>query len=227
MASQTEEGSLTILQSALGLSSFDSAVLNVLILSIPVLLSFFGFMQVGKNYKNDKQFEVLLKIIDSSSFLRRLEKAPILVKQLFFENIHSLRKYNTSEIDFLFMEKFNLLTLNDLDELKKGGLLVFNDHNYMIKKGKFIYFWIENFKISSFILMLIFLTIAVVTLYLIEKFTPFIWMYIYFLIIFIFIEFYLIFKLQAIKLFLEKKDAIETLIARSEVFKINKGNSNT
>lgn len=217
----SENNWLTILRDIFQISDFEFVLISLFILSIPIVISSLNLFINSKGGKDDRQFKVLLSIIESDMFITKLKNSSYLSKQLFFRNIYALKKYQVAEIEFLFEDHFGPLTLNNLDTLKKGEILAFKDDEYLVNKGQFTGLWIKHPKTISLVLSLAFFIISVATLYLIEIFASSLWLYVCFLIVFVFIEFLLIFKHEAIKLYVEKKDAVQALIERSKIFNNN------
>lgn len=131
-------------------------VIIIFILVIPLSFKFLGILQTSRINKSDKQFDTLMRIIGDESFTEKFKSAPFLVKRLTFENFHSLRNYQTAEIEFLLEQKSLPLDLSQIDTLKKGNVLLFSNNKYKLNINWLHEFWSKKFSGKVFYLDLYF-----------------------------------------------------------------------
>lgn len=198
-------------------------VIIIFILIIPFSFKFLGILQTSRINKNDKQFDTLMRIIGDASFTEKFKSAPFLVKQLTFENFHSLRNYQTAEIEFLLEQKSLPLDLNQIETLKKGKVLLFYDNKYQLNMNWLHKFWSKKIFWKGILFGFIFLIVSVIALLLIQNFASYALVYILALITFVTIELILILKHEAIKTYSKERVSIQSLIEKSELFKNNQG----
>lgn len=203
------------------------AILGVTLLALFLAVKFFLFVSNRIDNKDDKQFEVLLRIIDDNDFLQRLSKQPYLVKQFFYKRFYLLKDYKVEEIEFLMSQNSLKINLYELSRLKSSNIIKFKDGHYIKKLDILTYHWTSNYRRFNIIIIVLFLLLilfsgAIFLFY----FKSNILFYVSLIPLFL-LEIYLLIKIEAVKTYIKTQDDIDGFLYQSEIFKNNQGNSQT
>ena len=218
---------LSNIKIALGLSDNNLAIIALVFAVIFVIIRCFHYIVNRVDAKDDKQFEVLYKIIDDDSFVERLNSQPFLIKQLFYRRFYLLKEYKVEEIEFLMSQRRLEINLYDLSDLKAGRIIRFEDGRYIKCSNRLTNYWISNPKkfIALIVIGCLFWIVLTAAFFLI-LFKSNILFYLSITPIFI-LEIYLLIKFYAVRAYLKTKDVIDSFLYQSEMFKNNQGMNNT
>lgn len=207
---------------ASGLSDHTITIIAILFAVIFVLIRFFSYIVSRVDTRDDKQFEVLYKIIDDESFVGRLNNQPFLIKQLFYRRFYLLKEYKVEEIEFLMSQSRLKISLYELSNLKSGRLIKFEDGRYVKHFPVLTDYWIKNFQkfiVLTIIGFLFWILIAAFFFFvLLQSNTLF---YIALIPIFA-LEIYLLIKIDAVRAYLRTKDVIDVFYIKANYLKIIK-----
>ncbi|MGE6246104.1 hypothetical protein ACQKCF_08900 [Psychrobacter proteolyticus] len=203
------------------------AIIALVFSGIFVLVKIFIYIINRVDTKDDKQFETLYKIIDDANFLERLSNQPFLIKQLFYKRFYILKDYKIEEIEFLMSQKVLKISLHELSVLKSGSIIRLEDGHYIKNIRGLIGHWNNSYYRFNFFIIISFLIWILIAgflfLVLFRNQTLF---YIAMIPLYI-LEAYLLFKIDAVRTYLRKKDVIDDFIHQGVLFKDNQGNRNT
>lgn len=197
------------------LGNSEIAIITIVIALIWLLIKFVNYVINRIDTKDDKQFDVIYKVIEDESFLEKLHNQPYLIKQLFYKRFYLLKKYQIGEIEFLMSQKNLRINLNDLTSLKSGHIVNFEDGRYIKTVDKLTHYWANNYQTFKLLIVIGFIFWIVVsavfciiflkstTLFYISSFVPLI------------LEVYLLVKVEVVKTYLKTKDYIDDFIIQS------------
>lgn len=212
---------------ALGLSDHAITIIAILFAVIFAFIKVLNYIVTRVDAKDDKQFEMLYKIIDDEDFLRRLSNQPFLIKQLFYKRFYLLRDYKVEEIEFLMSQKNLKVNLYELSSLKTGSIIKFEDRQYIKSVSSFIEYWSDNYLRFNILIIIGFLFwILISAFYFLLIYKSNILFYIAMTPLFG-LEIYLLIKIDAVRAYLRTKNVIEDFVHQSVLFKNNQGNSDT
>lgn len=211
---------------ALGLSDSILAIIALVFAVIFLLARVFNYLINRIDSKNDKQFEVLCKIIDDDKFVERLSNQPFLIKQLFYKRFYVLKEYEVEEIEFLMSQSRLEIGLYDLNDLKSSNVLKFENGRYIKSLNILTNYWVHNFRkfIALVIIGSLFWIVIMAAFFVsfLESKLLF-----YFALVPIFaLEIYLLMKIDGVKACIRTKDVIDSFLHQSELFKNNQGTNN-
>lgn len=212
---------------ALGLSDNILAILALIFAVIFLLVRVFNYLISRIDAKDDKQFEILYKIIDDDSFVERLNSQPFLIKQLFYRRFYLLKEYKVEEIEFLMSQRRLEINLYDLSDLKAGRIIRFENGRYIKCSNKLTDYWANNFRKFIALIMLFFLFWIVITAFFFVLFLESRMLFYIALAPIFILEIYLLMKIDGVNAYLRTKDVIDSFLYQSELFKNNQGMNNT
>lgn len=212
---------------ASGLSDHTITIITILFAVIFVFIRVFDYIVNRFDTKDNKQFEMLYKIIDDENFLKRLGNQPFLIKQLFYKRFYLLKNYKVEEIEFLMSQKDMKINLYELSTLKSGSIIRFEDGNYIQSIDILTGYWSNNYSRFNIFIIIGFLSWILVAaaffLVLLKSNALF-----YISITPLFgLEIYLLMKIDAVKAYLRTKNLIDDLVYQSVLFKNNQSNRDT
>ncbi|MEL0619796.1 hypothetical protein [Psychrobacter proteolyticus] len=217
---------LTYIKIITGFGESSLAIIALIFSGIFLLVKLFIYIVNRVDAKDDKQFEMLYKIIDDENFLERLSNQPFLIKQLFYKRLYLLKDYKVEEIEFLMSQKFLKINLHELSALKSGSIIRFEDGQYIKKVRGLSSYWSNNYhRFNIFIIIFFLIWILIVgflSLVLFQNQTLF---YIATIPLYI-LEAYLLFKIDAVRTYLRTKNLIDEFVHQSQLFKDNQCNRN-
>ncbi|MEN6668901.1 hypothetical protein AAJP47_00820 [Psychrobacter sp. B38] len=217
---------LSNIKIALGLSDNNLAILALVFAVIFVIIRCFHYIVNRVDAKDDKQFEVLYKIIDDNSFVERLNNQPFLIKQLFYRRFYLLKEYKVEEIEFLMSQRRLEINLYDLSDLKSGRIIRFENGRYIKCSNRLTNYWINNAKkFMALVVMGCLFWIGIMAALFLLLLKSSILFYLSMTPIFI-LEIYLLIKFYAVRAYLKTKDVIDGFLYQSELFKNNQGTNN-
>lgn len=206
---------LEYLKTGLNLSEPVFTIIFFAIVLLFFVVKFFIFISSRIDAKDDKQFDMLYKIIEDDSFLSRLSNQPYLIKQLFYKRFYLLKDYNVEEVEFLMSQNSLKISLNQLTTLKSGHIIKFEDGRYTKTVNRLTNYWADNFRRFNFFIMLGFafwILISACLCILLLKSTALFYASIIPLFI---LEVYLLVKIEAVKAYLKSQDYIDDFITQS------------
>lgn len=218
---------LSNIKIALGLSDNILAVLALVFAVVFLLARVFNYLINRIDAKDDKQFEVLYKIIDDDSFVERLSNQPFLIKQLFYRRFYLLKEYKVEEIEFLMSQSRLEISLYELSDLKSSNIIKFENGKYVKSFNILTNYWVNNFRklialtIIGFLFWIVIMSVFFV-LFLESK----VLFYLAVAPIFV-LEIYLLMRIDGVKAYLRTKDVIDSFLYQSELFKNNQGMNDT
>lgn len=218
---------LSNIKIALGLSENILAVLALVFAVVFLLARVFNYLINRIDAKDDKQFEVLYKIIDDDSFVERLSNQPFLIKQLFYRRFYLLKEYKVEEIEFLMSQSRLEISLYELSDLKSSNIIKFENGKYVKSFNILTNYWVNNFRklialtIIGFLFWIVIMSVFFV-LFLESK----VLFYLAVAPIFV-LEIYLLMRIDGIRAYLRTKDVIDSFLYQSELFKNNQGMNDT
>ncbi|MFP3456058.1 hypothetical protein R0J89_07315 [Psychrobacter sp. SIMBA_152] len=217
---------LTYIKIITGFGESSLAIIALIFSGIFLLVKLFIYIVNRVDAKDDKQFEMLYKIIDDENFLERLSNQPFLVKQLFYKRLYLLKDYKVEEIEFLMSQKFLKINLHELSALKSGSIIRFEDGQYIKKVRGLSSYWSNNYhRFNIFIIIFFLIWILIVgflSLVLFQNQTLF---YIAMIPLYI-LEAYLLFKIDTVRTYVRTKNLIDEFVHQSQLFKDNQCNRN-
>lgn len=217
---------LTYIKIITGFGESSLAIIALIFSGIFLLVKLFIYIVNRVDAKDDKQFEMLYKIIDDENFLERLSNQPFLIKQLFYKRLYLLKDYKVEEIEFLMSQKFLKINLHELSALKSGSIIRFEDGQYIKKVKGLSSYWSNNYhRFNIFIIIFFLIWILIVgflSLVLFQNQTLF---YIAMIPLYI-LEAYLLFKIDTVRTYLRTKNLIDEFVHQSQLFKDNQCNRN-
>ena len=217
---------LTYIKIITGFGESSLAIIALIFSGIFLLVKLFIYIVNRVDAKDDKQFEMLYKIIDDENFLERLSNQPFLIKQLFYKRLYLLKDYKVEEIEFLMSQKFLKINLHELSALKSGSIIRFEDGQYIKKVRGLSSYWSNNYhRFNIFIIIFFLIWILIVgflSLVLFQNQTLF---YIAMIPLYI-LEAYLLFKIDTVRTYLRTKNLIDEFVHQSQLFKDNQCNRN-
>ena len=218
---------LSNIKIALGLSDNNLAIIALVFAVIFVIIRCFHYIVNRVDAKDDKQFEVLYKIIDDDSFVERLNSQPFLIKQLFYRRFYLLKEYKVEEIEFLMSQSRLEISLYELSDLKSSNIIKFENGKYVKSFNILTNYWVNNFRklialtIIGFLFWIVIMSVFFV-LFLESK----VLFYLAVAPIFV-LEIYLLMRIDGVRAYLRTKDVIDSFLYQSEMFKNNQGMNNT
>lgn len=218
---------LSNIKIALGLSDNNLAIIALVFAVIFVIIRCFHYIVNRVDAKDDKQFEVLYKIIDDDSFVERLSNQPFLIKQLFYRRFYLLKEYKVEEIEFLMSQSRLEISLYELSDLKSSNIIKFENGKYVKSFNILTNYWVNNFRklialtIIGFLFWIVIMSVFFV-LFLESK----VLFYLAVTPIFV-LEIYLLMRIDGVRAYLRTKDVIDSFLYQSEMFKNNQGMNNT
>ena len=218
---------LSNIKIALGLSDNILAILALGFAVVFLLARVFNYLINRIDAKDDKQFEVLYKIIDDDSFVERLSNQPFLIKQLFYRRFYLLKEYKVEEIEFLMSQSRLEISLYELSDLKSSNIIKFENGKYVKSFNILTNYWVNNFRklialtIIGFLFWIVIMSVFFV-LFLESK----VLFYLAVTPIFV-LEIYLLMRIDGVRAYLRTKDVIDSFLYQSEMFKNNQGMNNT
>lgn len=218
---------LSNIKIALGLSDNILAILALVFAVVFLLARVFNYLINRIDAKDDKQFEVLYKIIDDDSFVERLSNQPFLIKQLFYRRFYLLKEYKVEEIEFLMSQSRLEISLYELSDLKSSNIIKFENGKYVKSFNILTNYWVNNFRklialtIIGFLFWIVIMSVFFV-LFLESK----VLFYLAVTPIFV-LEIYLLMRIDGVRAYLRTKDVIDSFLYQSEMFKNNQGMNNT
>ncbi len=210
----------------LGLSNFAIAIATIIIVLIWILIKFVDYVINRVDIKDDKQFEVLYKIIEDKDFLDQLNNQPYLIKQLFYKRFYLLKNYKVEEIEFLMSQSRLEINLNELSNLKSGRILKFKNGAYCKSIDNITFYWANNYRRSNAFIVIGFVFWIVVSAFFCILFLKSITLFYASIVPLLMLEGYLLVKVEVVKSYLKYQDDINDFVYQSEVFKNRQGNSN-
>ena len=145
---------LSSAQIALGLNDYAQAIITIIVITILVFVRPFNYIVNRVDAKDDKQFEMLYKIIDDENFLERLSNQPFLIKQLFYKRFYLLKDYKVEEIEFLMSQKSLKISLYEISTLKSGSIIKFQNGKYIKNIKSLTNYWIRHHRrFNTFIII--------------------------------------------------------------------------
>ena len=212
---------------ALGLSDHAITIIAILFAVIFAFIKALNYIVTRVDAKDDKQFEILYKVIDDDGFVERLNRQPFLIKQLFYRRFYLLKDYKVEEIEFLMSQGHLKISLYDLSNLKSGRLIKFEDGQYIKNIKGLSSHWSNNYHRFNIFIVIFFLTWILIagfsSLVLFQNKTLF---YIAMIPLYV-LEAYLLFKIDAVRAYLRTKNVIDDFVHQSVLFKNNQGNNDT
>lgn len=218
---------LSNIKIALGLSDNILAILALVFAVVFLLARVFNYLINRIDAKDDKQFEVLYKIIDDDSFVERLSNQTFLIKQLFYRCFYLLKEYKVEEIEFLMSQSRLEISLYELSDLKSSNIIKFENGKYVKSFNILTNYWVNNFRklialtIIGFLFWIVIMSVFFV-LFLESK----VLFYLAVTPIFV-LEIYLLMRIDGVRAYLRTKDVIDSFLYQSEMFKNNQGMNNT
>ena len=206
---------LSNVKTALSLGDFAIAIAMIVIALMWQLIKFANYVINRVDIKDDKQFDIIYKIIEDEGFLGKLHSQPYLIKQLFYKRFYLLKAYQIEEVDFLMSQKTLSINLNELTSLKSKRILNFKDGRYIKTVDKLTHYWANNYKIFNLLIAIGFIFWIVVsavfciiflkstTLFYLSSFFP------------LTLEVYLLIKVEVVKTYLKTQDHIDDFIIQS------------
>ena len=218
---------LSSAQIALGLNDYAQAIITIIVITVLVFVRPFNYIVNRVDAKDDKQFEMLYKIIDDENFLERLSNQPFLIKQLFYKRFYLLKDYKVEEIEFLMSQKSLKISLYEISTLKSGSIIKFQNGKYIKNINSLTNYWIRHHRRFNTFIIIGFLCWILISLFffliLFKSTTLF---YISIAPLFL-LEIYLLIKIDGVRAYLRTKNVIDDFIHQSTLFKDNQGNRNT
>ena len=210
-----------------GFDDFSLAIIALVFFGIFVLVKIFIYTVNRVDTKDDKQFEMLYKIIDDENFLERLSNQPFLIKQLFYKRFYLLRDYKVEEIEFLMSQKILKISLYEISTLKSGSIIKFEDGKYIKNINILTNYWINQYRRFNTLIIIGFLCwILISSLFFLVLFKREILFCIAITPLFL-LEIYLLIKIDSVRAYLRTKNVIDEFLHQSALFKDNQGNRNT
>ena len=210
-----------------GFDDFSLAIIALVFFGIFVLVKIFIYTVNRVDTKDDKQFEMLYKIIDDENFLERLSNQPFLIKQLFYKRFYLLRDYKVEEIEFLMPQKILKISLYEISTLKSGSIIKFEDGKYIKNINILTNYWINQYRRFNTLIIIGFLCwILISSLFFLVLFKREILFCIAITPLFL-LEIYLLIKIDSVRAYLRTKNVIDEFLHQSALFKDNQGNRNT
>lgn len=210
-----------------GFDDFSLAIIALVFFGIFVLVKIFIYTVNRVDTKDDKQFEMLYKIIDDENFLERLSNQPFLIKQLFYKRFYLLKDYKVEEIEFLMSQKSLKISLYEISTLKSGSIIKFQNGKYIKNINSLTNYWIRHHRRFNTFIIIGFLCWILISLFffliLFKSTTLF---YISIAPLFL-LEIYLLIKIDGVRVYLRTKNVINDFIHQSALFEDNQGNRNT
>ena len=206
---------LSNVKTVLGLGNFAITIATIVLALMGLLIKFVKYVINRVDIKDDKQFDVIYKVIEDEGFLEKLHNQPYLIKQLFYKRFYLLKEYQIEETEFLMSQKNLRINLNDLTSLKSGHIVNFEDGRYIKTVDKLTHYWANNYQTFKLLIVIGFIFWIVVstvfciiflksnTLFYISSFFPLI------------LEVYLLVKVEVVKTYLKTKDYIDDFIIQS------------
>ena len=218
---------LSSAQIALGLNDYAQAIITIIVITVLVFVRPFNYIVNRVDAKDDKQFEMLYKIIDDENFLERLSNQPFLIKQLFYKRFYLLKDYKVEEIEFLMSQKSLKISLYEISTLKSGSIIKFQNGKYIKNIKSLTNYWIRHHRRFNTFIIIGFLCWILISLFffliLFKSTTLF---YISIAPLFL-LEIYLLIKIDGVRAYLRTKNVIDDFIHQSALFEDNQGNRNT
>ncbi|MBH0086376.1 hypothetical protein I6E84_09120 [Psychrobacter sp. SCQQ22] len=218
---------LSSAQIALGLNDYAQAIITIIVITVLVFVRPFNYIVNRVDAKDDKQFEMLYKIIDDENFLERLSNQPFLIKQLFYKRFYLLKDYKVEEIEFLMSQKSLKISLYEISTLKSGSIIKFQNGKYIKNINSLTNYWIRHHRRFNTFIIIGFLCWILISLFffliLFKSTTLF---YISIAPLFL-LEIYLLIKIDGVRAYLRTKNVIDDFIHQSALFEDNQGNRNT
>ena len=212
---------------ALELDDYTITIIAVIFAVIFTFIKVLNYIVTRIDAKDDKQFEMLYKIIDDEDFLRRLSNQPFLIKQLFYKRFYLLRDYKVEEIEFLMSQKSLKINLYELSSLKTGSIIKFENKQYIKSVSNLVEYWSNNYIRFNILIIIGFLFwILISAFYFLLIYKSNILFYLAMTPLFG-LEIYLLIKIDTVKAYLRTKNVIEDFVHQSVLFKNNQGNSDT
>lgn len=208
---------------ALGFSDNILSIIALIFAVIFLLARVFNYLINRIDTKDDKQFEVLCKIIDDDKFGERLSNQPFLIKQLFYKRFYVLKGYKVEEIEFLMSQSRLEIDLYDLSDLKSSNILKFEDGRYSKSLNILTDYWVHNFRKFIALVTIGFLLWIVIMAAFFVSFLETKLLFYFALIPIFALEIYLLMKIDGVKAYLRTKDVIDSVLYQSELFKNNQG----
>ena len=218
---------LSSAQIALGLNDYAQAIITIIVITVLVFVRPFNYIVNRVDAKDDKQFEMLYKIIDDENFLERLSNQPFLIKQLFYKRFYLLKDYKVEEIEFLMSQKSLKISLYEISTLKSGSIIKFQNGKYIKNINSLTNYWIRHHRRFNTFIIIGFLCWILISLFffliLFKSTTLF---YVSIVPLFL-LEIYLLIKIDGVRAYLRTKNVIDDFIHQSALFEDNQGNRNT
>ncbi|MGP9689216.1 hypothetical protein ACT3TH_08665 [Psychrobacter sp. AOP22-C1-C5] len=218
---------LSNIKIALGLSDNILAVLALIFAVVFLLARVFNYLINRIDAKDDKQFEVLYKIIDDDSFVERLSNQPFLIKQLFYRRFYLLKEYKVEEIEFLMSQSRLEISLYELSDLKSSNIIKFENGKYVKSFNILTNYWVNNFrKLTALTIIGFLFWIVIMSVFFVSFLESKVLFYLAVAPIFV-LEIYLLMRIDGVKAYLRTKDVIDSFLYQSELFKNNQGMNDT
>ncbi|WP_352259351.1 hypothetical protein [Psychrobacter sp. TB55-MNA-CIBAN-0194] len=218
---------LSSAQIALGLNDYAQAIITIIVITILVFVRPFNYIVNRVDAKDDKQFEMLYKIIDDENFLERLSNQPFLIKQLFYKRFYLLKDYKVEEIEFLMSQKSLKISLYEISTLKSGSIIKFQNGKYIKNINSLTNYWIRHYRrFNTFIIIGFLCWILISSFFFLILFKSTTLFYISIAPLFL-LEIYLLIKIDGVRAYLRTKNVIDDFIHQSALFEDNQGNRNT
>lgn len=218
---------LSSAQIAFGLNDYAQAIITIIVITILVFVRPFNYIVNRVDAKDDKQFEMLYKIIDDENFLERLSNQPFLIKQLFYKRFYLLKDYKVEEIEFLMSQKSLKISLYEISTLKSGSIIKFQNGKYIKNINSLTNYWIRHHRrLNTFIIIGFLCWILISLFFFLMLFKSTTLFYISIAPLFL-LEIYLLIKIDGVRAYLRTKNVIDDFIHQSTLFKDNQGNRNT
>ncbi len=212
---------LSNIRIALDLSNFTIAIIAIMFAVILGFMKLFNYIVNRIDAKDDKQFEVLYKIIEDRNFFVSLNNQPYLIKQLFYKRFYSLKDYDVGEVEFLMSQNNLKISLNQLTNLKSGHIIEFENDRYVKTVDKITYYWSNNYRRSNLLIVIGFAVYIVISTLFCNIFLDSITLFYISIIPLLMLETYLLIKVEVVQSYLRSQAYLDGFITQSIEYRDN------
>lgn len=206
----------------LGLNDTTVAIAVIIIFLIFAFIKFFNYIINRVEMKDDKQFEVLYKIIEDEHFIEKLRQQPYLIKQIFYKRFYLLKNYQVEEIEFLLSQNRLNISLYEIESLKSGKILVFKNGRYRNFDNKLIQYWANHYWLVNFFILVFFILWIAIWSYIGSNLFNSTVVFNYMMIPLFVLEVYLLWKVDLVKTYQRTRNYILEFVIQSENFSNNR-----